>query len=89
MDYKEMYNILQDMEYADKVKDSIEDLYLFLNEIENMIHTNNNTVNYNDNHDEFRYKLQIIEKQITEIDNMLKENDENNNEYNECNEYLS
>ena len=36
MDYKEMYNILQDMEYADKVKDSIEDLYLFLNEIENM-----------------------------------------------------
>ena len=45
MDYKEMYNILQDMEYADKVKDSIEDLYLFLNEIENMIHSNNNAVN--------------------------------------------
>ena len=60
MDYKEMYNILSDMAQADKIKNSLEDLYLFLHEIENMMQNNEKNTEISDNHDEFSYKLQII-----------------------------
>ena len=39
-----------------------------------------------DNHDEFRYKLQIMEQQITEIDEFLQEENDNDINYDE---YLS
>ncbi len=58
MDYKEMYNILSDMAQADKIKKSLEDLYLFLHEIENMMQNNEENTEISDNHDEFSYKLQ-------------------------------
>ena len=82
MDYKEMYNILSNMAQADKIKNSLEDLYLFLHEIENMMQNNEENTEISDNHDEFSYKLQIIEQQIKKIDELLQE--ENNNiNYNE------
>lgn len=84
MDYKDMYNILHDIAQADKIKNSLEDLYLFLHEIENMMHNNEENIKTTDNHDEFRYKLQIMEQQITEIDKFLHEDNEseiNNDEY--------
>ncbi len=62
MDYKEMYNILSDMAQADKIKKSLEDLYLFLHEIENMMQNNEENTEISDNHDEFSYKLQIIQQ---------------------------
>ncbi len=71
MDYKEIYNIIQDISYDDKIKNSLENLYLYLCEIENMIQNNNDYTPKNDNHDEFRYKLQVIEQQIAEIDELL------------------
>ena len=77
MDYKEMYNILSNMAQADKIKNSLEDLYLFLHEIENMMQNNEENTEISDNHDEFSYKLQIIEQQIKKIDELLQE--ENNN----------
>ena len=54
MDYKDMYNILHDIAQADKIKNSLEDLYLFLHEIENMMHNNEENIKTTDNHDEFR-----------------------------------
>lgn len=71
MDYKEIYNIIQDISYDDKIKNSLENLYLYLCEIENMIQNNNDYIPKNDNHDEFRYKLQVIEQQIADIDELL------------------
>lgn len=84
MDYKDMYNILHDIAQADKIKNSLEDLYLFLHEIENMMQNNEENIKTTDNHDEFRYKLQIMEQQITEIDEFLHKDNEseiNNDEY--------
>lgn len=86
MDYKDMYNMLHDIAQADKIKNSLEDLYLFLHEIENMMQNNEENTEPTDNHDEFRYKLQIMEQQITEIDEFLHE--DNNSEIN-YDEYLS
>ena len=77
MDYKEMYNILSNMAQADKIKNSLEDLYLFLHEIENMMQNNEENTEISDNDDEFSYKLQIIEQQIKKIDELLQV--ENNN----------
>lgn len=85
MDYKEMYNILSDMAQADKIKNSLEDLYLFLHEIENMMQNNEENTEISDNHDEFSYKLQIIEQQIKKIDELLQEENNNIN----YNEYMS
>ena len=85
MDYKEMYNILSNMAQADKIKNSLEDLYLFLHEIENMMQNNEENTEISDNHDEFSYKLQIIEQQITKIDELLQEENNNIN----YNEYMS
>ncbi len=85
MDYKEMYNILSDMSQADKIKNSLEDLYLFLHEIENMMQNNEENTEISDNHDEFIYKLQIIEQQIKKIDELLQEENNNIN----YNEYMS
>lgn len=85
MDYKEMYNILSDMAQADKIKKSLEDLYLFLHEIENMMQNNEENTEISDNHDEFSYKLQIIEQQIKKIDELLQEENNNIN----YNEYMS
>lgn len=84
MDYKDMYNILHDIAQADKIKNSLEDLYLYLHEIENMMQNSEENIEATDNHDEFRYKLQIMEQQITEIDEFLHEDNEseiNNDEY--------
>ncbi len=81
MDYKEMYNMFQDITQADKIKNSLEDLYLYLHEIENMIQNSEENIETTDNHDEFRYKLQIIGQQITEIDEFLHENNINYDEY--------
>ncbi|MCX4359858.1 hypothetical protein [Mucispirillum schaedleri] len=85
MDYKEMYNILSNMAQADKIKNSLEDLYLFLHEIENMMQNNEENTEISDNHDEFSYKLQIIEQQIKKIDELLQEENNNIN----YNEYMS
>ena len=85
MDYKEMYNILSNMAQADKIKNSLEDLYLFLHEIENMMQNNEANTEISDNHDEFSYKLQIIEQQIKKIDELLQEENNNIN----YNEYMS
>ena len=85
MDYKEMYNILSNMAQADKIKNSLEDLYLFLHEIENMTQNNEENTEISDNHDEFNYKLQIIEQQIKKIDELLQEENNNIN----YNEYMS
>lgn len=81
MDYKEMYNMLQDIAQADKIKNSLEDLYLYLHEIENMMQNSEENIETTDNHDEFRYKLQIMGQQITEIDEFLHENNINYDEY--------
>ncbi len=81
MDYKEMYNMFQDITQADTIKNSLEDLYLYLHEIENMIQNSEENIETTDNHDEFRYKLQIIGQQITEIDEFLHENNINYDEY--------
>ncbi len=81
MDYKEMYNMFQDITQADKIKNSLEDLYLYLHEIENMIQNSEENTETTDNHDEFRYKLQIMGQQITEIDEFLHENNINYDEY--------
>ncbi len=81
MDYKEMYNMFQDITQADKIKNSLEDLYLYLHEIENMIQNSEENIETTDNHDEFRYKLQIMGQQITEIDEFLHENNINYDEY--------
>ena len=78
MDYKEMYNMLQDIAQADKIKNSLEDLYLYLHEIENMMQNSEENIETTDNHDEFRYKLQIMEQQITEIDEFIHEDNDNN-----------
>ena len=86
MDYKEIHNILQDISQADKIKNSLEDLYLYLHEIENMLQNNKENNEAQDNHDEFRYKLQVIEQQITEIDELLQE--DNNEDINYI-DYLS
>lgn len=86
MDYKEMYNMLQDIAQADKIKNSLEDLYLYLHEIENMMQNSKENIEATDNHDEFRYKLQIMEQQITEIDEFLQEENDNDINYDE---YLS
>ena len=86
MDYKEMYNMLQDIAQADKIKNSLEDLYLYLHEIENMMQNSEENIETTDNHDEFRYKLQIIEQQITEIDEFIHEDNDNNINYDK---YLS
>lgn len=83
MDYKEIYNMLQDIAQADKIKNSLEDLYLFLHEIENMIQNNEEDIETSDNHDEFRYKLQIMEQQISEIDEFLQEDNDDNINYDE------
>lgn len=72
MDYKEIHNILQDISQADKIKNSLEDLYLYLHEIEKMMQNSEEHAETADNHDEFRYKLQIMEQQITEIDELLQ-----------------
>ena len=85
MDYKEMYNILSNMAQAHKIKNSLEDLYLFLHEIENMMQNNEENTEISDNHDEFSYKLQIIEQQIKKIDELLQEENNNIN----YNEYMS
>ena len=45
--------------------------------IENMMQNNEENTEISDNHDEFSYKLQIIEQQIKKIDELLQE--ENNN----------
>lgn len=81
MDCKEMYNMFQDITQADKIKNSLEDLYLYLHEIENMIQNSEENIETTDNHDEFRYKLQIMGQQITEIDEFLHENNINYDEY--------
>ncbi len=81
MDYKEMYNMFQDITQADKIKNSLEDLYLYLHEIENMIQNSEENIETTDNHDEFRYKLQIMGQQITEIDEFLHEININYDEY--------
>lgn len=81
MDYKEMYNMFQDITQADKIKNSLEDLYLYLHEIENMIQNSEENIKTTDNHDEFSYKLQIMGQQITEIDEFLHENNINYDEY--------
>ena len=81
MDYKEMYNMLQDIAQADKIKNSLEDLYLYLHEIENMMQNSEENIETTDNHDEFRYKLQIMEQQITEIDELIQEDNDNNIKY--------
>ena len=86
MDYKEMYNMIQDIAQADKIKNSLEDLYLYLHEIENMMQNSEENIEATDNHDEFRYKLQIMEQQITEIDEFLQEENDNDINYDE---YLS
>ncbi len=86
MDYKEIHNILQDISQADKIKNSLEDLYLYLHEIENMLQNNKENNEAQDNHDEFRYKLQVMEQQITEIDELLQE--DNNEDINYI-DYLS
>ncbi len=86
MDYKEMYNMIQDIAQADKIKNSLEDLYLYLHEIENMMQNSEENTEAPDNHDEFRYKLQIMEQQITEIDEFLQEDNDNDINYDE---YLS
>ena len=85
MDYKEMYNILSNMAQADKIKNSLEDLYLFLHEIENMMQNNEENTEISDNHAEFSYNLQIIEQQIKKIDELLQEENNNIN----YNEYMS
>lgn len=76
-----MYNMFQDITQADKIKNSLEDLYLYLHEIENMIQNSEENTETTDNHDEFRYKLQIMGQQITEIDEFLHENNINYDEY--------
>ena len=86
MDYKEMYNMLQDIAQADKIKNSLEDLYLYLHEIENMMQNSEGNIETTDNHNEFRYKLQIMEQQITEIDEFIHEDNDNNINYDK---YLS
>ena len=53
MDYKEMYNMIQDIAQADKIKNSLEDLYLYLHEIENMMQNSEENTEAPDNHDEF------------------------------------
>lgn len=83
MDYKTIYNILQNKARSDKVKNSLEDLYLYLHEIEYMIQNNEESTEIDGKHDVFKYKLQVIEQQIAEIDNLLQENNKNEIDYSE------
>lgn len=52
---------------ANKVKNYMEDLYLYLNEIENMIYIRENTENHIID-DEFNFKLKVIEQRLLEIE---------------------
>lgn len=51
-----------------------------------MMQNSEENIEATDNHDEFRYKLQIMEQQITEIDEFLQEENDNDINYDE---YLS
>lgn len=81
MEYKEIYNMLQDIAHTNKIKNSLEDLYLYLHEIENMVQNNKENTAAADNHNEFRYKLQIMEQQIIEIDEFLQKENDNDINY--------
>lgn len=52
---------------ANKVKNYMEDLYLYLNEIENMIYIRENMENHKID-DEFNFKLKVIEHKLLEIE---------------------
>ena len=51
-----------------------------------MMQNREENIETTDNHDEFRYKLQIMEQQITEIDEFIHEDNDNNINYDK---YLS
>lgn len=86
MDYKVIYNVLQEISKNDKIKNSIEDLYLYLHEIDYLINNNRENISSDGRHNEFQYKLQVIEQQIAEIDDLLQESNKIETDYNE---YLS
>lgn len=65
---------------ANKVKNYMEDLYLYLNEIENMIYIRENTENHIID-DEFNFKLKVIEQRLLEIEkefSAIPQTEENN-----------
>lgn len=64
---KNQINNIIKTDTANKVKNYMEDLYLYLNEIENMIYIRENTENHKID-DEFNFKLKVIEQRLLEIE---------------------
>lgn len=84
MNNKNIVEYIKQTIRADKVKDSLENLYLYLHEIESMIKSGEKPSENTDIHDAFKYRLQIMERQIALIDETFKAADteqENKPEY--------
>lgn len=64
---KNQINNIIKTDTANKVKNYMEDLYLYLNEIENMIYIRENMKNHKID-DEFNFKLKVIEQRLLEIE---------------------
>lgn len=64
---KNQINNIIKTDTANKVKNYMEDLYLYLNEIENMIYIRENMENHKID-DEFNFKLKVIEQRLLEIE---------------------
>ena len=63
--------IFSKVEDTDDIKDSLENLCLYLNELDRMLHIEHPKVNENE-YDEYKYKMQIIEQHIVEMDKVFK-----------------
>lgn len=68
MDPKNLKNI-EYMKSPEAVKDSLENLFLFLNEIENII---NRPKDDNEEKEIYDYKLRVIEQYISDMNDIFK-----------------